>query len=46
MARAGVYRTDVEKARRALVAQGKHPLSTWSGPRLATRDRAPPSIAS
>ena len=25
MARAGVYRTDVEKARRALVAQGKHP---------------------
>ncbi|MBD8524372.1 DNA-binding protein [Pseudomarimonas arenosa] len=25
MARAGVYRTDVEKARRALMAQGKHP---------------------
>lgn len=25
MARSGVYRTDVEKARRALLAQGKHP---------------------
>jgi len=25
MARAGVYRTDVEKARRALLAKGKHP---------------------
>lgn len=25
MARAGVYRTDIEKARRALLAKGKHP---------------------